>query len=129
MDLNRIGANRKEVRAVAFENRRPVISIDPNDGSIKLSIRQSDGMGAQGQYDYELRIDSVDINAILSALSRDQTAFRPGKLRETLEASLAPLSRLLIAATALPFIVPQTDSEIRLQALQQKLDARKKQKQ
>jgi len=125
MDLSRIGAYRKEVRSTAFSEREPTLNIDPKTGSISFVVRGGEGMGASGQYDYTIVISATDLAAMLRALSKERSAFQEGPLQGALEASAAHLLRLLAAASALPFQLAPTESQLRMQAVKKQLDAKR----
>ncbi len=61
MELSHIGANRKEIRTTAFTDRSPEISIEENTGNIILIIKDADGMGTKGQYDYRIKLTPSDL--------------------------------------------------------------------
>jgi hypothetical protein len=125
MDLTRIGANRKELRSIAFAEKRPSISIDANSGSIELVVRYADGMGTQGQYDYTITLATEDLIAILDAISRERSAFQPGKLQNSLESSAGAILRLLSAASTLPFQLAPTEAQLKMQAARERMAAKK----
>lgn len=124
MKLSRIGANRKEVRSVAFEDREPELSIDSSKGEISLTVHRADGMGTQGQYNYTITLSASDVAAILKALAAERHVFKPGKLHAAVEASAVPLVRLLSAAASLPFQIAPTEAELREAAVREKLAAK-----
>lgn len=124
MDLTRIGANRREVRTVAFSGKSPSVSIDEKSGSINLVVQYADGMGTQGQYNYTVTIAPDDLIAILNAISRERSAFQPGKLQNSLELSAVAILRMLSAASALPFQLPPTDLQVKFQAAKVRMAAK-----
>jgi len=93
MNLSRIGANRKEVRATAFEGRNADIAIDERTGQLHFSICSASGMGAQGQYDYKITLEPDDIALVLKALSNERSIFKAGPLQNMLASSTLFLVR------------------------------------
>ena len=127
MELSHVGANRKEVRTTAFADRTPEIVVDLPTGNLVLSIRNADGMGTRGQYDYKVVLTPADLGKILKAVSLDRSAFSNGTLRAELESSAASLLRLLSAASALPFQLAPTEAQLKLQQYQARLAAKRAQ--
>lgn len=118
MKLSRIGAKRKESRGVAFDNQKPEISCDGRAGEVKLVVRYADGMGAQGQCDCTVCLDTNDIASLLSTLSEQREAFEAGPIQDLLRQSSASLIRLLFAGSSLPFQLRPTQAQLMLQKLE-----------
>lgn len=125
MELSRMGANRKEVRSVAFTEQKPEIMIDSKTGDLKLSIRYANGMGTQGQYNYLITLSPEDFFLLLHAVAAERSAFQPGNLQATLQSSAAALLRLISAASLLPFQLAPTEAQLKFQAAQAKLAAKR----
>ncbi len=119
MELSHIGANRKEVRTTAFTGRSPEISIDESTGNLVLIIKNADGMGTKGQYDYRIKITPSDLTKIIKTTSTHRSIFHEGPLRTELESAVSALLRLMIAASALPFQVMPSDLQLQLQKAMQ----------
>ena len=119
MELSHIGANRKEVRTTAFKDRPPEISIDESTGNLVLAIKNADGMGTKGQYDYRIKITPSDLTKIIKTISTHRSIFHEGPLRTELESAVSALLRLMIAASALPFQVMPSDLQLQLQKAMQ----------
>jgi hypothetical protein len=124
MDLSHIGANRKEVKTIAFANRSPEISVDPATGDSILRIQSANGMGTKGQYDYKIVLTPADLTKLLKTVSLDRSVFADGPLRAELESAVGALLRLVSAASALPFQVSLTAAQLRLQQARTKLEAK-----
>jgi formyltetrahydrofolate hydrolase len=125
MELSRMGTFHKEVRKTAFSDREPSILYDAKTGSIKLSVKSADGMGAKGTYDYIVTLSSSDLKSILELLSKQRCAFKESELQQTLISSSHALLRLLIASSGVPFDVLPSETELRIAALKQKNDSDK----
>lgn len=117
MELSRIGANRKELEMKAFSEKKPTLSFDRETGDLKLLVRQADGMGKEGKYDYTVILDTNDLKAIFMCLAEQRGAFEPSQLQTMLEESSHSLLRLLIASSSLPFQLVPTDAQLKLKAL------------
>jgi len=115
MELSHIGANRKEIRTTAFTDRSPEISIEENTGNIILIIKDADGMGTKGQYDYRIKLTPSDLTKIIKTTSSHRSIFHEGPLRAELEIAASALLRLVAAASALPFQVMPSDLQMKLQ--------------
>lgn len=102
MDLSRVGANRREKHAQAFEGKAPEIGFDSHRNSIRLTIKDADGMGARGRYDYEVALSPDDLRDIIDFVSRNRSAYEDPKIRSALAESCQSILRLLISCAALP---------------------------
>ena len=125
MEVSRIGAFRKEVRTTVFKDREPSLSFDEKTGNLKLLVKNAEGMGAQGHYDYTVTLSVDDIKSILKLLSKQHSAFKESELQKTLTSSSHALLRLLIASSGAPFEVAPSEAELRAKALKEKLAAKK----
>lgn len=120
MKLTRIGANRKEVQALAFENQSPAVSVESTSGVISLLVKNAKGMGAQGRYDYTVELSAEDLMNILNKLSLSRAIFTEGPFQLELEKAAASLLRLLASSTALPFQLAPSKAQLLLQQMKEK---------
>lgn len=125
MELSRMGTNRKEVRKKAFSDAVPTLNFDAKSGNIQLSVRDANGMGAQGKYDYTVTLNPNDLKSILELMSKQHCAFKESELQQTLISSSNALLRLLIASSGVPFEVAPSEAELRLAALKEKTAPKK----
>ena len=125
MELSRMGTFHKEVRKKAFSDAEPSLSFDAKTGSIQLSVRGANGMGAQGKYDYTVTLSANDLKSILELMSKQHSAFKESELQQTLIGSSHALLRLLIASSGVPFEVAPSEAELRMAALKEKIASKK----
>lgn len=126
MELSHIGANRKEKRSTAFVDRKPEITFDEKAGNLSLLIRNADGLGTKGQYDYKVVLQSDDLEKIIREISENRAIFIDGPLRRMLESNAISLLRMLTAASTLPFQLAPTEREKTLLAFKAKLAEKSK---
>lgn len=120
MKLTRIGANRKEVQALAYENQLPIISVDAGNGVVSLLVKDANGMGAQGRYNYTVELSAEDLMQILNKLSLSRAIFSEGPFQSGLEKTAAALLRLLASSTAIPFQLAPSRAQLLLQKMKEK---------
>ena len=120
MNLTRVGANRREIQGVAFENETPSVSIDSTDGSISLLVSNSSGMGSSGRYNYTVELSIEDLMLVLQKLSSTRAIFADGPLKSKLEQNTSCLLRLMTAAASLPYQLAPTAAQIRLRELKER---------
>ena len=121
MRLERAGENRFSGYAEAFKDREPGIEVHDETGTITLKVRDADGLGAVGRYEYVISLTAEDLARILDTVAKGRKAFDNGPLLTALAGASSSLFRLAVASTQAPFLMPATPRELKKQALKDRL--------
>ncbi len=117
MDMKRKGHNRDSGYSIAFENKSAQFSVEVSSGQVHLDIAGAEGMGAQGEYEYRITLDTSDLCALLEFLAEQRTILEEGVLNTQLRTQSHNLLRLLIASSGLPLALKPTELAVRLAKL------------